>query len=242
MGLNGADTIEILLHLFRQIRKSFLHAHRLIEDPVGSQPANKSDERHQRQQGEGQRHRLGQHEDESDDPGKSEDEQQSRPQADHLADQLNVVDRARHQIAGRIPRKKSRPLLLQMPVELLTQGKSDFDTGLAHIAPAIGKGEIAQDHEAENAECRAGEPGVARRHPVDPDLQQKRHEGFEQTPAIDQAHAAPEQERMLMHQGHEPPKGTISLAHRTAALSLMSNTGANRACGMGPIFWQMSRT
>ncbi len=180
-----------------------------------------------------QRCRLIEHEDEGDDARKAEYEQQPRTHADQLPDQRDVVDRARHQIAGRKLREETRAHQFEMPVEPLAKIEGDLDADLAHIAPPEIEGDIAHGHQPEDCQCREGKPRVASGNAVDAHFEVERHESFEQAPEIDQRHAAPEAKLVLLDERHKPPEGASfrGLARRFHGRTsgALARTGRSRA-------------
>ena len=206
MCLDGADAVEVLLHLRGQGGKSLLDLRRLREDAPGDDPSEHGKNGKRGQQKQRQRGRLVEHEHEGDEAGESENEKKPRAHADHLADQRDVVDRARHEIAGRVAREKARALQFEVPVEALAQFVGDGNAYLAHMAPPEIEGGVAQHHEAEDRKRGHEKARVARGDPVDARLEEKRHEGFEQPPGIDEGHAAPEASLVAMDERHQPPE------------------------------------
>ena len=83
--------------------------------------------------------------------GKDEDENRAQTHADELPHEVDVVDRARHQIAGGMFGKKPGTLMLQMVVDALAQVVSDRNAYPANDAAA--------DDDAGN--CRATHKMIA---------------------------------------------------------------------------------
>jgi hypothetical protein len=207
MGLDGADAVEVLLHLRRQVREALLHDGRLAEDARGEHPAEDGEEGQGGQQQKAQLRRLMEHEGKGDDAREAEHEDEARAETDHLADEGDVVDRPGHQVAGRVFREEARPHQFEVPVEPLAKLEGDLDADLAHVAPAEIEGDVAQHHQAEDRQCGREEARVARRHAVDAGLERERHQRLEDAADIDQRHAAPEPPGVPVDQRQQPPEG-----------------------------------
>ena len=161
--LHRADAVEILLNLLRQRREPFLHLQRLFVHASREPPTEQQQDRQRRQQQQRQRGRQREHAAEPDHRRKNDDENRAQTHADELPHQVDVVDCARHQIAGRMTREEAGTLVLQVVVDSLAQVVRNRNADATdHPAADDDAGEFAE-HAQHDRECGPRKRGARRR-------------------------------------------------------------------------------
>ena len=166
--------------------------------------ARTSGQRRQDQQRE--RRRLVDHAGEPDQAGAAQHQQRARSLRDQLAHQPDVVDRARHQVAGAVAGEEGRSLAFEVGVEPIPEVVGDGDADPADRA-------AADQDRGETPGHAGGDPGADRqargppgRDPIDAGAEKHRDGGFEQPRPHQQRIARRERQPVAPVVGQEAPQ------------------------------------